>query len=134
MRGFVSKSRYIISVSGIALILESRDSSALFLLYGDIYNKYMYINQQKNQDQKGKVTQTDTICHMVQLLGHCHTFGMEMASKMSIYLSLGVKHKLLSVIITTPSANLNPIMECKQGAPFSKRDKIQVLQRNIFPK
>ena len=65
MMGFVSKSRYIVSVSGIALILESRDSSALFLLYGDIYNKYMYINGQKNQDQKGKVAQTDTKlqCH-----------------------------------------------------------------------
>ena len=61
MWGFVSKSRYIITVSGIALILESRDSSALFLLYGDIYNKYMYINQQKKQDQKGKLTQTDTL-------------------------------------------------------------------------
>ena len=74
------------------------------------------------------------LTHKARLLGHCHTFGREIASKMSIYLSLGVKHKILSVIITTPSANLNPIMECKQGAPFSKRDKIQVLQRNIFPK
>ena len=98
----------------------------------------MYINQQKKQDQKGKVSQTDT---NIRLLGGCYTFGIEMASKMSIYLSLGVKHKIWSVIInynafilTTPSANLNPIMECKQGAPFSKRDKIQVLQRNIFPK
>ena len=96
IRGFVPKSRYIISVSGIALILESRDSSALFLLYGDIYNKYMYINQQKKQDQKGKVSQTDT---NIRLLGGCYTFGIEMASKMSIYLSLGVKHKILSVII-----------------------------------
>ena len=69
IRGFVPKSRYIISVSGIALILESRDSSALFLLYGDIYNKYMYINGQKSQDQKGKVTQTDMMSNFL-----CHIF------------------------------------------------------------
>ena len=69
IRGFVPKSRYIISVSGIALILESRDSSALFLLYGDIYNKYMYINGQKSQDQKGKVTQTDMMLNFL-----CHIF------------------------------------------------------------